>query len=409
MKINYVPAAMTGGILIIDEGQDNEERVSWNGAPTDNGDGTATLPDMRRGLSYSANDFAEVTANKYEHTGGVSTVRLVFPHEYFNHLARIDQTNSFEDHQVMLTTKEWRFVNSGTAIWRDGSGNLTFKDASTSAKTLAQLAALSGTDEKSKVSIADTTASYLDTKITVTSPLTKTIGSPAGAETLALALDTVTVAKGGTGLATLTAYGVMLAGTTSTGNMQQPSGVGTSGQVLTSAGAGAVPTWSNPPGGTQALLVTTTSSNKGVSTTSAEDCDSSHQLSITGGTLAANATYEITYMGRYSCQNGQDMRSSIFVNSTEIAASSNAGVVATDAGWICRARLSFPVVGASGKFIAFGEALVKTTATAFTATNTGSTSVDTTAAVVIKQVSDPDTSNASNYMNVTHVSIRKVA
>jgi hypothetical protein len=58
-----------------------------------------------------------------------------------------------------------------------------------------------------------------------------------------------TVAQGGTGLTTTTAYGVMVAGTTSTGNMQQVSGTGTSGQVLTSAGPGAVPAWQNASSG----------------------------------------------------------------------------------------------------------------------------------------------------------------
>lgn len=53
---------------------------------------------------------------------------------------------------------------------------------------------------------------------------------------------TAVVAGGGTGLATLTAYGLMAAGTTSTGNMQQ-IGIGSTGQVLTSNGAGALPTF----------------------------------------------------------------------------------------------------------------------------------------------------------------------
>lgn len=54
---------------------------------------------------------------------------------------------------------------------------------------------------------------------------------------------TLPVANGGTGLSTTTAYGLIAAGTTSTGNFQQVSGTGTSGQVLTSNGAGALPTW----------------------------------------------------------------------------------------------------------------------------------------------------------------------
>lgn len=58
-----------------------------------------------------------------------------------------------------------------------------------------------------------------------------------------LSFGTLGVAGGGTGLSTTTAYGLIAAGTTSTGNFQQVSGTGTSGQVLTSNGAGALPTW----------------------------------------------------------------------------------------------------------------------------------------------------------------------
>jgi hypothetical protein len=54
---------------------------------------------------------------------------------------------------------------------------------------------------------------------------------------------TVAVANGGTGDASLTAYAVLTGGTTSTGALQQVSGLGTAGQVLTSNGASALPTW----------------------------------------------------------------------------------------------------------------------------------------------------------------------
>jgi hypothetical protein len=51
------------------------------------------------------------------------------------------------------------------------------------------------------------------------------------------------VAGGGTGNSTFTAYSVICAGTTATGAFQNVSGVGTSGYVLTSNGASALPTW----------------------------------------------------------------------------------------------------------------------------------------------------------------------
>lgn len=54
--------------------------------------------------------------------------------------------------------------------------------------------------------------------------------------------DPAQVAKGGTGVATTTAYAVQCGGTTATGPFQSIASVGTSGQVLTSNGAGALPT-----------------------------------------------------------------------------------------------------------------------------------------------------------------------
>jgi hypothetical protein len=95
MKITYVPLAMTKGLLIIDEGQDNEERVTWNGTPTDNGDGTATLPDLGRGAAYSGNSFSYSSDRAYDHTGGASTVRLVVGHELLNLKGNIDRVNTW--------------------------------------------------------------------------------------------------------------------------------------------------------------------------------------------------------------------------------------------------------------------------------------------------------------------------
>lgn len=64
------------------------------------------------------------------------------------------------------------------------------------------------------------------------------------------------VAGGGTGAATFTAYSVICAGTTATGAFQNVSGLGTSGQVLTSNGAGALPSWQNAAAGGSASTVT---------------------------------------------------------------------------------------------------------------------------------------------------------
>lgn len=59
----------------------------------------------------------------------------------------------------------------------------------------------------------------------------------------------VTVSDGGTGVSSNTAYAVLCGGTTSTGPVQSIASVGSSGQVLTSNGAGALPTFQNAASG----------------------------------------------------------------------------------------------------------------------------------------------------------------
>ncbi len=54
------------------------------------------------------------------------------------------------------------------------------------------------------------------------------------------------VAGGGTGISSATAYAVLCGGTTTTGPFQSIAGLGTSGQVLTSNGAGMLPTMQTP-------------------------------------------------------------------------------------------------------------------------------------------------------------------
>lgn len=64
----------------------------------------------------------------------------------------------------------------------------------------------------------------------------------------------ITVPYGGTGVSSFTPYAIVTGGTTGAGALQQVASLGTSGQVLTSAGAGALPTWTTPTAGTVTLV-----------------------------------------------------------------------------------------------------------------------------------------------------------
>jgi hypothetical protein len=59
------------------------------------------------------------------------------------------------------------------------------------------------------------------------------------------------VAGGGSGNSSFTAYSLLAGGATSTGALQQISGLGTTGQVLVSNGSGALPTWQTVTSSTQ--------------------------------------------------------------------------------------------------------------------------------------------------------------
>lgn len=75
----------------------------------------------------------------------------------------------------------------------------------------------------------------------------------------ALTAGTLPVAAGGTGATSQTAYALLCGGTTSTGPFQSIASVGTSGQILTSNGAGALPTFQTAPfaAADQALFLAT--------------------------------------------------------------------------------------------------------------------------------------------------------
>lgn len=102
------------------------------------------------------------------------------------------------------------------------------------------------------------------------------------------AFSTATVPGGGTGLTTTTAYAVITGGTTSTGNLQQVSGLGSSGQALVSNGAGALPSWQTVSGGVTSL--TGTANQVSVSASTGAVTVSTPSVFIGPGSVASTTT-----------------------------------------------------------------------------------------------------------------------
>lgn len=133
--------------------------------------------------------------------------------------------------------------NSGGAVPADGSNNINFLGDATSINIVGNPGA--NTLTANVILPAKHTVLLSDVSSFVGVVPSATVGIPlvsdgAGNDPL---FTTATVPGGGTGATSFTAYSVIAAGTTGTGAMQNVVGVGTAGQVLTSAGAGALPIW----------------------------------------------------------------------------------------------------------------------------------------------------------------------
>lgn len=101
----------------------------------------------------------------------------------------------------------------------------------------------------------------------------------------------VPVADGGTGLSSTTAYAVLCGGTTSTGALQSVASVGTAGQVLTSNGAGALPTFQSGGSGSWVKISSTTASaSSSVSFTGLSSTYISYVVVITNLVPTTNGT-----------------------------------------------------------------------------------------------------------------------
>lgn len=79
---------------------------------------------------------------------------------------------------------------------------------------------------------------------------TNVTGSISGSQLTLGFTGELAVSRGGTGVGSFTPYAVILGGTTGTADLQDVGAVGTAGDILTSAGAGAKPTWQAASGGT---------------------------------------------------------------------------------------------------------------------------------------------------------------
>jgi hypothetical protein len=98
-------------------------------------------------------------------------------------------------------------------------------------------------------------------------------------------INSITVSNGGTGRTTQTAYAVICGGATTTAAQQSIASVGTAGQILTSNGAGALPTFQAPP----SAGVTSLAAGTGISVSAS-----------TGAVTVSALSYSFNSVGSYA-------------------------------------------------------------------------------------------------------------
>jgi hypothetical protein len=146
------------------------------------------------------------------------------------------------------------------------------------------------------------------------------------------------VTRGGTGATTQTAYAVLAGGTTATGAYQSIASVGTSGQVLTSNGAGALPTFqaaggggTTIPAGTRMLFQQTTAPTGFTKDTTAAINDS--MLRLVTGTVTSGGTTAFSTWSAVTATGATTLDTSQIPNHTHDAwASGSSKIIGGDSG-----------------------------------------------------------------------------
>ncbi len=326
MRRNGIEEAWTAtsGILELRQernGEIIEEWMSFNGIST-NSDNTVTLTTagVSRGIAINASLYTG-TGTGQRFSKGSTEVRLVLSHQSINDKADADRANTFSAAQTIAESVKLQFADSDAYIYSTNSGtDLKFKDGNNSETTLTQLTALAGTDTKVRVSSNDTTSGFLNGKLVAGTGVTLTENNDGGDETLSVILtNPVTVALGGTGIATTTAYGILTGGTTATGAFQNV-GTGSSGLFLKSNGSAALPTYVALTDTVRCVYLSAASSGTLTNPTSNTDF-SVHSYAIPANDLTASVAY--TFEATFSVTWGTSGQfiPSIRLGTTEITAS----------------------------------------------------------------------------------------
>lgn len=244
---------------------------------------TVTLGTVTRALSLSDGTSFAATGTAQSFSAGADLLLSWDTHDAAM-TPKKDLANTFSDHQTIAVNKELRLADSESAIWDDGT-DLNFKSSAQAVKTLSQLASLSGSNDKTKISSNDTTEGYLNGKLVAGAGITLTENSDGSNETLSV-IASNTVATGHTGLSTVTTGGLLIGAGTSNMTIIGP---GTYGQVPVSNGT----TLAMGTAGTGSKVVYSSGASSSANTATSDTRFDTHTYTIPANDLVAGVGYMI--------------------------------------------------------------------------------------------------------------------
>lgn len=308
-------------------------------------------------------------------------------------------------------------TNGGTGLASGTSGGVPYFSGSTTMASSAALAA-NALMVGGGAGVAPSTTTTGTGILTALSVNTGSAGAPvlfngAGGTPSSLGLANATgavVAGGGTGISSATAYGTIVAGTTSTGPFQVVA-PNTSGYVLTSNGASAAPTYQAASGGSSSpnSAIFTSTADKTVANTTSETSivgTGVGSATTTANYFAAGTSLLVECSGYYSSAVADTINVKIKAGSTIVGATGAiTPTTMTNSVFRVLALVTCRTVGVSGTFTV--NTLLESSSGTLTANaakilNTSTVTLDTTGTLAWDVTATWGTASASDTITGTN-------
>jgi hypothetical protein len=406
------PTWLTGAhrVTVVQKTRTQTKVEVWGVASATQSGATVTLGTLTRALSLSDGTDFTGTGTAQSFTAG-ALVYVTLDVRDAEQMARKDLANTFTNDNTLATTKKWYLGDTGNYIKGTAGGDIALKSNTTTEKTLADLAAAVGSDEKVLVSVTDTTRGYLLAKIPnpTNGGIVMTQTGGGGDETLVPSINLDTNPGLVLGSNKLKAKVKANSGITLDADGLSIATQGAAGTILTSTGASSAPTFQSPVHTVKVVAINVTASSALSNPTSVTAFDTG-TYTIPANDLVAGVAYEFEATGTvtYGTSGAFDLT---FMLDT-VAATYSVGITSTSThNWKYRGKImGTTAAGATSAVLYEHELLVGAGNVGVDFANRHQTeNFATNAQHVLKIGAIFGTSHGNNAATLTSAVIRKIS